>query len=247
MFPIHDTVPRRNPPFIVWSLIAINTLVFLFELNLDPRLQEWFLYHFGLVPARYSDPLWAISVGLSPFDYFPFLTNMFLHGGWGHLIGNMWTLWLFGSAVEDRLGPFRFIVFYLACGIVASGVHYYFNMAATIPALGASGAIAGVIGAYGRMFPLARILFVIPILFFPFFFELPSLVYAGFWFLLQFLQGTSELLAPKLGGGIAWWAHIGGFIAGLVLIHVLRPTTRRRRRYFPDEGVLGYGPRGEPR
>ncbi|HHO68034.1 MAG TPA: rhomboid family intramembrane serine protease [Gammaproteobacteria bacterium] len=247
MFPIHDTVPRRNPPLIVWSLIALNTAIFLFELELPPPAQKWFLYHFGLVPARYSDPAWGLMAGLPPWDYLPFLSNMFLHGGWAHLIGNMWTLWLFGSAVEDRLGRLRFVVFYLACGLMASGVHYYFNLDARVPALGASGAIAGVIGAYGSMFPLARILFVIPIFFFPFFFELPAMLYAAFWFLLQFLQGTGELLAPRFGGGIAWWAHVGGFAAGVVLIRILVPAARRRRGYFPDEGVLGYGPRGEPR
>jgi membrane associated rhomboid family serine protease len=156
----------------------------------------------------------------------------------------MWTLWLFGRVVEDRLGSVRYLVFYLGCGFLASVAHAVFNPTSTIPALGASGAIAGVLGAYMRMFPLSRVLVVIPILFFPFFFELPAFFFAGFWFLLQLLQGTADLFTPSTGAGVAWWAHVGGFIAGFLLTPVVRQSARRYRTYYADEGVLGFDPRG---
>ncbi len=245
MFPIRDTVPRRFPPVMVWTLIFVNSAVFLFQIRLAPQAQEWLLYHYALVPARYSDPVWALAHGLRPDDYLPFLTNTFMHGGWFHLIGNMWFLWIFGSAVEDRMGPWRFLGFYLACGVLASVAHYLINTDSQIPALGASGATSGVMGAYTALFPLARILFVVPVFVFPFFFEWPALLFTGFWFVLQFLQGAGELLAPRMGGGVAWWAHVGGFVAGLAMVRFLTPAWRRR--YHPDEGVYGHGPRGELR
>ncbi len=245
MFPIRDTVPRRTAPFMVWTLVLLNALVFLIELDLPPPLSEWFIYQFGLVPARYSNPMWAVANGLNPNDYWPFLTNTFLHGGWMHIIGNMWTLLIFGAAVEDRLGRLRFLLFYLSCGILASVVHFAFNVGSPIPALGASGAISGVLGAYAMMFPMARIIFVIPIFIFPFFFELYALAYAMAWFMLQVLQGTGGLFAPEIGGSVAWWAHIGGFLAGLSLVSLLKIPERRYRRFYLDEGALGHGPRGE--
>ncbi len=246
MLPVHDTVPRRNPPVVVWSLVGANVAVFALQLLLPQPVNEWIAFHFGLVPARYTDPLWAQASGLSPDNPLPFLTNMFLHGGFAHILGNMWTLWIFGGAVEDRLGRLRFLVLYFASGLAASLMHFATNPTSTIPALGASGAISGVLGAYTVLFPLARIVFVVPILFVPFFFELPALLYTGFWFLLQFLYGTWDLIAPKEGGGVAWWAHIGGFVAGLLLVRLLL-VRRRLRRYYPDEGWLGHGPDGRLR
>lgn len=247
MFPVSDSVPRRSPPLVVWALIAANALVFVFQIGLPPAAGEWLVYHYGLVPARYTEPRWALLNGLDPNNWLPFLTNTFMHGGWLHILGNMWTLWLFGSAVEDRLGRLRFIVFYLACGLIASVAHFAFNAGSPVPALGASGAISGVMGAYAALFPLARIVFVIPVAFVPLFFDLPALVYAAGWFGIQFLQGTQGLLAPELGAGIAWWAHIGGFIAGLALVWLVRLPRTSCRTYFPDEGRLGFGPRGERR
>jgi rhomboid family protein len=169
---------------------------------------------------------------------------MFLHGGWLHLILNMWTLWLFGPKVEDRMGPVRFLVFYLACGLCASVSHAVFNPMSTEPALGASGAIAGVLGASMTLFPFARLIVMIPILFVPFFFEVPAIVFAGLWFLIQVLQGTAELFMPSGVGGIAWWAHVGGFVAGIALTPVLRQSDERYRRYYADEGVLGFNTQG---
>jgi membrane associated rhomboid family serine protease len=169
---------------------------------------------------------------------------MFLHGGWLHLILNMWTLFLFGPTVEDRMGMVRYLLFYLICGIAASTAHVYFNAGSFVPALGASGAIAGVIGAFVRLFPLANLIVVIPILFFPFFFEVPALLFAVLWFLMQFAQGTIELVSPSAGGGIAWWAHIGGFVAGVLLTSVIARPPRSYRKYYLDEGIYGFAPNG---
>jgi membrane associated rhomboid family serine protease len=174
----------------------------------------------------------------------PFFTMMCLHGGWLHLIFNMWTLWLFGSTVEDRLGRGRYLAFYLACGVAASIAHVAFNPTSMVPALGASGAIAGVLGCYMRLFPLARVVVVVPILFIPLFFEVYAFVFVGLWFLIQIFQGTLELLLPTSGGGVAWWAHVGGFVAGLTLGPLLVQSARRYRVYYPDEGVLGFDTAG---
>jgi len=239
MFPIKNTVPTRFPPVVTWGLIAVNCAVFLFQISLNPAELEAFLYYFALIPARYFAPLpYGGASGL--VDYLPFITNVFMHGGWLHLILNMWTLWLFGGAVEDRLGHGRYLAFYLLCGTAASFSHAALNPDALVPALGASGAIAGVMGAYVSMFPLARVIVVVPIIFIPLFFELHAVVFVGIWFLIQLLQGTVDLLRPSTGAGVAWWAHIGGFIAGLVLAPLIRRSERNYRRYYPDEGVLGF-------
>jgi len=242
MFPIRNTVPTRYPPVVTWTLIALNAAVFLFQISLTPAELETFMLRFALIPAFYFSPYVGASLTLT--DYLPFLTMMFLHGGWLHLILNMWTLWLFGPAVEDRLGHGRYLAFYLACGVAAALVHGVFNPNSTVPAVGASGAIAGVLGSYLHLFPWARIIILVPILFIPLFFELPAFLYVGFWFLMQILQGTAELLMPAKGGGVAWWAHIGGFVAGLVFASLMRQPKRLYRPYYADEGVLGFDPEG---
>jgi membrane associated rhomboid family serine protease len=239
MIPIQNIVASRYPPAATWGLIAVNGIVFLVQIGLSPDELEWFLSHFALIPAAFLD-----SDSRTLGDYLPLVTNMFLHGGWLHLILNMWILWLFGPSVEDRLGPGRYLLFYLAAGVAASVTHAVFNPTSEVPALGASGAIAGVLGAYLRMFPFARVVVVVPIVIIPFFFEVPAIVFVGLWFLMQLLQGTVELLAPMAGGGVAWWAHVGGFLAGLVLAPVVRRPRRVYRPYYPDEGVLGFTPWG---
>jgi membrane associated rhomboid family serine protease len=171
---------------------------------------------------------------------------MFLHGGWLHLILNMWVLWLFGPTVEDRLGAGRFLLFYLATGVIASATHVAFNPTSEVPTLGASGAIAGILGAYLRMFPFARVVVVVPVIVIPFFFEVPAIVFVGLWFFMQLLQGAVELLAPDGGVGIAWWAHVGGFLAGLLLAPVVRRPRSGYRPYYRDEGILGFTPWGNP-
>jgi membrane associated rhomboid family serine protease len=203
---------------MTWLIILANVVVFLFELSLPESTLEQFIYLFGMVPARYSQPEWALEVGLPLNDYWPFLTSMFLHGGWLHIIGNMWTLWIFGDNVEDRMGRLRFLVFYLLCGLAAGLVHWFTNSQSTVPTVGASGAIAGVMGAYFLLFPFARVVVLIPIFFFPFFFELPAVTYLGLWALSQVFSGTFfSLVGPEDVGGIAWWAHVGGFTAGVLL------------------------------
>jgi len=242
MFPLQATVPLRNPPVVTWALIAVNCVVFLYQISLSEPELELFLSRFALVPGRYFAP--DASSALSVLDYLPFVTNMFLHGGWLHLILNMWTLWLFGRTVEDRFGSARYLLFYLLCGAVASTTHALVNATSEIPALGASGAIAGVLGCYMRMFPLSRVVVMIPILFFPFFFELPAIVFTGLWFLVQVMQGTADLFGPPAGAGVAWWAHIGGFVAGFLLTPLLQQSKRAHRPFYPDEGVLGFNPAG---
>jgi membrane associated rhomboid family serine protease len=246
MIPIHTAIPSRYPPLVTWMLIATNCVVFLIQNSMSSLELERFLVHFALIPARYYDLVAGVKLDLAPDDFLPFLTMMFLHGGWLHIIFNMWTLWLFGPTIEDRLGHGRFLVFYLVCGVVAAVAHVYFNSTSTVPALGASGAIAGVLGCFMGLFPLARVVVIVPIVFIPLFFEVPAFVFIGLWFLLQLFQGTVELLLASSSGGVAWWAHVGGFVAGLVLIPFFQRATRDYRVYYPDEGVLGFDPSGRP-
>ncbi|MGC8642148.1 MAG: rhomboid family intramembrane serine protease [Isosphaeraceae bacterium] len=240
MIPVEDTVPGRNPPLAVYAITALNVLVFALELRLPQGDLERLFYLFGIVPARYTHPLWAEWVGFPVDDYWPFLTSMFLHGGWAHIISNMWTLWIFGDNVEDRMGPARFTVFYLLCGVVAGFVHWLTNPHSTLPTVGASGAIAGVMGAYFLLFPRARIVAMIPIFFYPLFFEVPAVAYLLFWVLSQVLSGTMAIAGPGEVGGVAWWAHVGGFTTGLVLLPLLMRPRRTTRPLQPDE----YGTEG---
>jgi membrane associated rhomboid family serine protease len=234
MIPIRTTAPTRYPAFVTWTLIGINCFVFFVQLGLTPAELEEFLLRFALIPARYY-----LQPALTPEDFIPFITMMFLHGGWLHLIMNMWMLWLFGPAVEDRLGHGRFLLFYLGCGIAAALAQMTSDLTSVVPALGASGAIAGVLGCTMAMLPLSRVIVVVPILFLPLFFEVHAVVFIGIWFLFQILQGTMAFLEPS-EGGVAWWAHIGGFVAGLLIGPMLRQPERRYRAYQPDEGILGF-------
>jgi len=225
MFPIRDTIPRRHFPIATWAVIAVNVYVFFRELFLSPRAAERAMFLFGLVPARFLHPAWAVEHGY-PHSYLPFITTMFLHGGWLHIIGNMWFLAIFGDNVEDRMGPFRFLVFYFVCGIAAGITHVITNPSSTVPAVGASGAIAGVMAAYVALFPRARIVAVFPIFFWPLFFQVPALLYIGLWFVMQFFSGVAAIASPQAVGGIAFWAHVGGFVTGLLTFWIfLRPQS----------------------
>ncbi len=237
MFPIRDTTPSRNYPVVNTAIIAVNVAVYLIQLSQGPYLDR-FIFLYGLVPARYSisDISDKLSFGQQAFS---FLSFMFLHGGFWHLLGNMWSLYIFGDNVEDRMGPIRYLAFYLLCGIVSGLSHLMLNWQSPIPTIGASGAIAGVMGAYLLLFPSARILTLIPIIIIPYFLEIPAFVFLGIWFLLQFLSAAGS----AGGGGIAWWAHIGGFVAGMILIkffermpesgltRMVRPKTERHRSH----------------
>jgi membrane associated rhomboid family serine protease len=235
MFPIRDTAIRRHVPWMTWALIAANVAVFVQGLRLPPELLEEALMRLAVVPGRYVAPG---RVDLSG-PWTPFLTSMFLHAGLLHLLGNMWTLWLFGDNVEDRMGPLRFTAFYLLCGLASMGVHVATNPGSTVPVLGASGAISGVMGAYLVMFPLARVVVLVPLFFWPLFFEIPALLYLGFWFWLQVVEATA-VLGTQPTGGVAWWAHVGGFVAGIALLPLFVRRDRWQRR---DPGYLPRGPR----
>jgi membrane associated rhomboid family serine protease len=231
MFPIRDSVSRTHEPVVVWTIMGLNIAAFFYQLGLSEPELTHFLYQHALVPRRYFSPGWAHTYALSPTDFSPFLSNIFLHGGWLHIILNMWTLYIFGPALEDRLGPARFAILYLLAGVAASVTHALFNAGSMVPALGASGAIAGVIAAYAVRFPYAWVRILVPIVFIPLFFWIPAIAFAGIWFFIQVLQGASELMSPfQLGAGIAWWAHIGGFIAGWALLGMLDATPQPGRR-----------------
>jgi membrane associated rhomboid family serine protease len=206
MIPLRDTIRSETYPIVNSLIIAANILVFFVELSQQQRLNQ-FIYVYGLVPARYSVPQ-VSAYFTTGQQFFSFLTFMFLHGGFLHLLGNMWFLYIFGDNVEDRLGHFRYLVFYLLCGWASGISHLVINWHSEIPTIGASGAIAGVMGAYFILHPRAKVLTLVPIFFFFHFMELPAFLFLGIWFLFQFLSaaGSSAQI-----GGIAWWAHIGGF------------------------------------
>lgn len=228
MFPIRDSIPSTRPPVINTAIIVVNVLVFLFQATLSDGQLAQMVHLYGIVPLRYVQPSWAREVGFPPLEFWPFLTSMFLHGGIVHLVVNMWSLWIFGDNVEDKMGSIRYLAFYLLCGVASGLMHLVTNPFSPMPAIGASGAIAGVLGAYFLLFPKSWILCVIPIFIFPLFVQVPAFVYLLLWFCLQFFSGTLSLLNPEESGGIAWWAHIGGFACGLYFYrYFLRGAERR--------------------
>jgi membrane associated rhomboid family serine protease len=235
MIPLRDDIPSRTFPGVTVAIIIVNVMAFLNELRLGPFLED-FLRDYALVPIRYTDG--SIATHFSLFEQAtPFLTSMFLHGGWLHLIGNMWTLWIFGDNVEDRLGHGRYLGLYLLGGFAAGFVHIFTNSGSEIPTIGASGAVAAVMGSYFRFYPHARVETVIPPLFFGPVFELPAVLFIGWWALLQFFNGSLSLAAPRDAGGVAWWAHVGGFAFGAIVSVFAARQASRRRRYEEREGA----------
>ncbi|HXH11403.1 MAG TPA: rhomboid family intramembrane serine protease [Alphaproteobacteria bacterium] len=222
MIPLRDTIPSSSYPFVTVGLITLNVLAFFYELSLGREL-ELFIFRYGAVPLRF----FAADVSIVE-RLFPLFTSMFLHGGWVHLLGNMLYLWIFGDNIEDRLGHARFLLFYLLCGLAAALAQIYLNPTSRIPMVGASGAIAGVLGGYLLLFPHSRVLALVPVFFFLHFIEIPAFVFLIFWFLMQFLSGAASI-APtqETVGGVAWWAHIGGFVSGLALAYVF-PKRKRQ-------------------
>jgi membrane associated rhomboid family serine protease len=220
MIPIRDDAPKSGTPYVTYALIALNTLLFLFEVSLAPSSRAQFLFQFGVVPLDFTTHL-QLS------DSLPLLSSMFLHGSWLHLIGNMWALWIFGDNIEDHLGGFRYLLLYLTSGVAASVLHIAFNQNSQIPSVGASGAIAGVMGAYFLLFPRARVLTVVPFIFL--WVWLPAWIILGYWFLGEFVRGAATAIArtSDTTGGIAFWAHVGGFMAGITLIKLF-PSRRPR-------------------
>ena len=213
MFPLRDTQPSNSKPLVTVLLIVINVLVFLFEFSLEPYSRNEFIAAYGMVPDH--------------FDFVSLFTSMFLHGGWMHVLGNMWFLWIFGDNIEDHLGHFKYLTFYLISGLIASLAQIVLNPFSGVPNVGASGAIAGVLGAYFVLYPRARLLTWFGLGFF----YLPAWVMLGFWFVYQFLSGAASAVAYSgQTGGVAFWAHVGGFVAGILLIKIF-PERPQRDRY----------------
>ena len=232
MLPIKDRNPSGSTPYVTYGLIAANVVVFLLEVALPERGLSRMLMAFGLVPARVSAALRGqenLVTGVAA----PAFASMFLHGGWIHLIGNMWYLFIFGDNVEDRVGHGWFVGFYLLCGLFAGGAQYILNPFDELPMIGASGAIAGVLGAYVVCWPRARVVTLLPLFYFITFVELPAVFVLGFWFVVQFFGGAMSLGAEFAHGGVAYWAHVGGFVAGVIAIKLLPVRKRRPQRYLP--------------
>jgi membrane associated rhomboid family serine protease len=218
MIPLRDVIPSRTFPFFTVTFIVLNSIAFLYELSLPDRTLEQFIFVYGVVPAR--------------LDLLSVFTSMFLHGGWAHFLGNMLFLWIFGDNVEDRLGHARFVVFYLLCGAAAVVAHVYMNPASMVPTIGASGAIAGVMGAYFVLYPHSRVLALVPLFIVFEVIEVPAILFLGIWFLMQFFYGVGSLGGGTgvEAGGVAFWAHIAGFLAGMAGVLVLRKPSRSRWR-----------------
>ena len=232
MIPVRDRNPSGTFPYVTIGIITLNICIFLYELSLGSDLAI-FVYQYGVVPSKITHYFQTHdSIPINTF--FPFLSSTFLHAGVLHLIGNMWFLWIFGDNIEDKLGHFKYFVFYILCGAIASSVHVFFNSESQLPCIGASGAIAAVLGAYMITFPRARVTTIIPIFIFIQIIELPAVIVLGFWILIQFFSGTMSSTASASGGGVAWWAHIGGFVSGIILFTTIRILFVRkpaRRRY----------------
>jgi len=230
MFPIRDTIQSRRFPFVNYLIIGINIAVFLLEASMGPRDLNRFIRVFGVVPAR-------LIGNLGPDQVLTVLTSMFLHGGWLHLISNMWTLYIFGDNVEDRMGHIRYLLFYLISGAAAAAAQVSTGLDSRVPLVGASGAISGVLAAYLILFPTSRVITFMPLFFMPWFIEIPAVFYLGFWFVSQLFNGLFALsVAETIStyGGVAYWAHIGGFMAGLLLVKLFEQR-RTYPRWYADE------------
>lgn len=235
MIPIRDDTPRFSTPYVTYFLIALNTAVFLYEWSMGLQSQRELnalIFEFGVVPRHVTAALAGSGSTSLLGAFIPILTSMFLHGSWLHIIGNMWVLWIFGDNIEDYLGHFTYLLFYFVCGVAASIAHILLNLTSRVPSVGASGAIAGIMGAYFVLYPKARVLTIVPLIIFFTFWWLPAWIVLGYWFLVQFLSGaaTSIAVTSQSGGGVAFWAHVGGFVAGIVLIKLL-PQRPLRSRY----------------
>ncbi len=227
MIPIGDDVPGERFPFLTYTLIGLNVLVFLFQLSLPQADLRGVILTWGVIPrelAAWSGQPWVLAT---------LVTSLFLHGGWFHLIGNMLYLWIFGNNVEDRMGHVGFLLFYLLCGIAASLAEVFLKPGSALPTIGASGAIAGVLGAYFLLYPKAKVILLIPVfLFFFFTVQVPAVLVLGLWFVMQLFSGVSQLGVSTESGGVAYWAHAGGFIAGMVLMPLFRCSRRSPLRYI---------------
>lgn len=267
MFPLYDTVPHRRFPWITLLIIVANVAILIWVQRLPPRQYAEFVVQHGFVPKRLqqlSDPKLVVPVDIGPMEenrpvglpakpdlvqlpanppaiYASMFTMMFLHAGWLHLLSNMWFLWIFGNNVEDRLGHFIFLFFYVLGGLFALFLHWAIEPNSTMPVLGASGAVAAVLGAYAITYPTAKVRTLI-FLGLVFLVDIPALVFLGLWFVLQLLEGLA-VLGGAVEGGVAWWAHVGGFAAGLILMPILSLGSTPPDEDWHNELERGFGPR----
>jgi len=231
VIPIRDNVPRVTLPVAVTAIIILNVAAFLYSLGLDGRAASHLFHLYGVVPVRFFEPVWAAGAGYPDSPGWPLVSYMFLHGGWLHIILNMWMLWIFGDNIEDVTGHGGFVIFYLLCGLAAVGLHMVFEQSSPVPVIGASGAVAGVMGAYIMLYPHGRVLTLVPIIFIPLFLRIPSYLFLSVWFLSQLAAGL--ISSANNAMNVAWWAHVGGFLAGCVLIHWFRRPGHCRYCYNP--------------
>lgn len=222
MIPLRDSVKSQSFPIVNMTIIALNVLIYLWEVSLEPYLLNQVYYTFGLVPVEALNAVFT-GASLTPV-LVSFVTSTFIHGGWLHVISNMLFLWVFGDNVEDRLGHFKYLLFYLAAGIVGGMAHIISDPVSTVPVVGASGAVAGVLGAYIIAFPRSRILALVPIIIIFTLMEIPAVVFIAIWFILQLFNGVASL--GGTADTVAYWAHVGGFIMGAVLIKTMAPRVR---------------------
>ena len=229
MIPIQDTIRSRQFSWMNYSIILMNALVFLYQLRLPAAEMEQFFFRFGAVPTQVLAEPSLAQIGT-------LFSSMFVHGGWFHLISNMWALFIFGDNINDCMGGFRYLFFYITAGLGAAALHIFMLSESNIPVVGASGAIAGVMGAYVILYPKAKVITLIPLGFF-WFVRIPAVIFLGFWFFSQLGQGLLAITAdapPGAQGGVAWWAHIGGFVIGMILVLVLRDREAAACSYEED-------------
>ncbi|MGE4298657.1 MAG: rhomboid family intramembrane serine protease [Desulfovibrionaceae bacterium] len=227
MIPLRDNIPSVHTPYAMWAIIALNALAWLWTLSLAPGAQFQVFHVYGVTPLRFADPSWAHHMGYPDGRATALFTSLFLHGGFMHLLLNMWMLWIFADNIEDVTGPWRFAAFYLTCGLASLLAHILANPGSATPVIGASGAISGVMGAYAMLYPHAKVRTLIPIIIIPFIFDVPAVLFLGAWLAMQLFSGIASVETGG-SGGVAWWAHLGGFAAGAALI----PFFRRRGRCY---------------
>jgi membrane associated rhomboid family serine protease len=236
VIPLRDSTPSGSVPYVTISIIVLNSVVWLYEVSLGPAVSD-FILQYGLIPVRFLHP-YRFHTGAVEGALTPLFSSIFMHGGWMHIIGNMWFLWIFGDNIEDRLGHARFAFFYLLCGVGAALIQVIFHPASKIPMVGASGAISGVLGAYLVSYPTARIYTLFIFFFIVRFVEIPAFVYLLLWFLFQLISGAAELGAGREIGGVAYWAHMGGFIVGIFLLWIMPTNPARRTPTWEDRRSL---------
>lgn len=233
MIPLRDSNPSATVPIVTIVLIIINSIVWLYEVSLGPATDR-FIIEYGLTPFRFLH-YYRYSGGLVDNALVPLFSSIFMHAGWIHVIGNMWFLWIFGDNVEDRLGHVKYLIFYLVCGLGSSLIHVLFNLGSQIPTVGASGAISGVLGAYLVSFPHARIYTLLIIVIIIRFVELPAFIFLIIWFVFQFLSVASQIGSRGDVGGVAYWAHMGGFVVGILLLWIMPKKPVYRTRIWMDD------------